>query len=177
MTTDPPPAPTLSSWKPALAVGLPRMDATHREFVEQLDALAALAGGPPTAAGPLLEALIAHTEAHFAQEERWMDALGFEPGGCHHAQHASVLQVLHEVRRRLHAEGDALDPELLGRLAPALAEWLDVHVPMLDAALAQVMAERGLDPEAAPDATSTPTTATADDRPMIARCESACPPR
>lgn len=163
------------SWKPALAVGLNRMDATHRGFVDRLDALAALAGGPPLAALPLLEDLVAHTEAHFAQEERWIDALGFEPGGCHQAQHAGVLQVLRELLRRLRAEGDALDPELLGRLAPALAEWLEVHVPMLDAPLAQVMAERGFDPDAVgamPEAAGA-----ADDPPMIARCDLACPPR
>jgi hemerythrin-like metal-binding protein len=135
------------TWKPDFEFSLPRMDDTHREFVHQLAALEALSAGPPTAGRAALAALAEHTVAHFEQEERWMDRLGFEADTCHHLQHRTVLEVVKEVQRRLAAEGDALDPEILPRLVQALAEWFPTHALMLDAALAETMAERGLDPD------------------------------
>jgi hemerythrin-like metal-binding protein len=128
------------------------MDATHREFVQLLATLEAAAqaaerAGAPTTCRPALEALAQHTLAHFGQEERWMAQLGFEPQNCHQMQHDNVMKVLSEVQRRLGAEGDALDPEILPRLVQALADWFPTHALMLDAALAETMAERGFDPE------------------------------
>jgi hemerythrin-like metal-binding protein len=131
----------LLTWTDALALGQPQMDATHAEFVQHLaDLEAAIEDGD---AGAALGALIAHTEAHFGQEDRWMAALGFAPRNCHGVQHEGVLQVMREVHRR-HTE--APDPALLQRLAVELARWFPQHAQTMDAALAQTMAEHGLDP-------------------------------
>ena len=149
------------TWKPEFEFSLARMDDTHREFVHQLAALERLSAGPPTACRDALEDLLAHTVEHFGQEERWMARLGFGTDTCHHLQHRSVLEVLREVQRRLAAEGDALDPEILPRFVQALAEWFPTHALMLDAALAETMAERGLDPDSdlpAPEAATAPVT-------------------
>jgi hemerythrin len=135
------------TWQPGFELAQPRMDATHREFVQQLAALEAVSAGRPGAAAPALQALLDHTVSHFAQEERWMAALGFSADNCHDLQHRNVLEVLKEVQRRLAAEGDALDPEIVPRLVQALAEWFPAHALMMDAALAETMAERGYDPE------------------------------
>jgi hemerythrin len=135
------------TWRADFEFAQPRMDTTHREFVQQLAALEAVAAGRPGACSAALQALLEHTVAHFEQEERWMASLGFTPDNCHQMQHANVLQVLHEVQRRLAAEGDALDPEIVPRLVQALAEWFPAHALMMDAALAETMAERGFDPE------------------------------
>ncbi|GAB4114191.1 MAG: hypothetical protein Fur0014_16880 [Rubrivivax sp.] len=131
----------LLTWSESLALGHAQMDATHVEFVDRLAALeAALAGGDATDA---LAALVAHTEAHFAQEDRWMAALGFGADTCHAFQHRSVLNVLREVQR-LHAEKP--DLALLQRLARELAQWFPVHARTMDAGLAATMAERGFEP-------------------------------
>lgn len=131
----------LLSWNEGLRLGQPQMDTTHVEFVDLLVAFElALEGGDPGAA---LAALTEHTVAHFAQEERWMAALGFAPQNCHAFQHLSVLNVLREVQR-LHAE--APDPALLQRLATELAQWFPAHAQSMDAALALTMTERGYDP-------------------------------
>lgn len=135
------------AWKPDFDLAQPRMDATHREFVDLLGAVEALAAQPPTAARGAVLALLEHTVAHFEQEERWMAALGFAPENCHQMQHGSVLAVLREVARRLDAEGDAMDPEILPRLVQAMAEWFPAHALMMDAALAETMVERGFDAE------------------------------
>jgi hemerythrin len=139
---------TALPWTDALALQQPRMDDTHREFVDCLNALQAAEGEPAQRAA--LEAFAAHTEAHFAQEDAWMQQLGFEPGGCHDRQHAEVLQIVREVQRRVAA--DPADLALIEHLVPALAQWFPTHAQTMDAALAQVMAERGFDPDAAPAA-------------------------
>jgi hemerythrin len=135
--------PTLT-WKDDYALAQPRMDDTHREFVDCLAAVEAKVGAAAADATAALQALLEHTEAHFGQEERWMAALGFEPENCHAMQHANVLQLLREVQRR-HAAGP--DDALLTQLVQALAEWFPAHALMMDAALAETMAARGFDPD------------------------------
>jgi hemerythrin-like metal-binding protein len=150
------------AWRADFEFASPRMDATHREFVQLLATLEAAArAGAPTNCRPALEALTQHTLAHFGQEERWMARLGFEPQNCHQMQHDNVMQVLNEVQRRLGAEGDALDPEILPRLVQALADWFPTHALMLDAALAETMAERGFDPDCDDDPAGGPAMAAA----------------
>ena len=74
-----------------------------------------------------------------------MARLGFAAENCHSMQHASVLEVVREVERRLGGAGG--EPGLPAQLVKALAEWFPIHATMMDAALAMTMAERGFDPE------------------------------
>lgn len=131
------------TWTDDLALGQPRMDATHVEFVDLLAALqAALGAGDGVA--PALAALVDHTDAHFAQEDRWMAALGFAAQNCHTGQHQGVMKVLREVQRLHAAEADVA---LVQRLADELGTWFPQHAQMMDAALAETMAARGYDPQ------------------------------
>ncbi|GAP36129.1 hemerythrin domain-containing protein [Piscinibacter sakaiensis] len=130
------------TWSPALALQQPQMDDTHQEFVALLAALGDVAERPPAEQLGPLDRFIAHTVAHFGQEDAWMATIGFQPENCHARQHAEVLQLLHEVRRRLHDEGEGA---LVGALVPALAEWFVPHARNMDGGLAQVMAATGFD--------------------------------
>lgn len=131
---------TALTWSEALALQQPQMDTTHREFVELLGAIEAALDGPVETLHTRYADFVAHTEAHFAQEERWMATLGFSPENCHAFQHAHVLNVLREVQ--------AADPgpKVLGVLVTELALWFPQHAQAMDAALAQVMADCGFDP-------------------------------
>jgi hemerythrin-like metal-binding protein len=105
------------------------MDDTHHEFVELLNALGAAQDADVLVR---LDAFIAHTESHFAQEEAWMETRQFPPRGCHGREHAGILEVMREVRDRV-ANGELH----YGRtLAEALAEWFPVHASSMDATLA-----------------------------------------
>ncbi len=132
------------TWSDALALQQPRMDTTHQEFVALLGTLEAVLDGPVAPIDSAMEDLLEHTEAHFAQEERWMQALGFASGNCHAFQHAHVLQVLREVASLWRTEGDLA---VVRQFAGELAKWFPVHAQTMDAALAQTMAERGFDPD------------------------------
>lgn len=131
------------AWNPEHTLHQPQMDRTHHEFVDRLGALQDAVRRAPHEVDACLDELLRHTEAHFAQEEQWMLALGFAPENCHALQHASVLEVMREARRRHRA---AQDLGLLETLIQALDEWFAVHAPSMDAGLALVMGEQGFDP-------------------------------
>lgn len=135
---------TALTWTEALALKQPRMDRTHQEFVELLQGLeAVLADGVERVDAQLAE-LLAHTELHFAQEERWMADIGFAPENCHAFQHAHVLKVLREVPALLRADASG---QMGRRFVDELAQWFVTHAQLMDAALAETMLERGYDPE------------------------------
>ncbi len=125
----------LIEWPGGLALGVSRMDDTHREFVAQLNAL-----GESDDAQMLqvFDALYEHTLAHFEQENEWMRQIAFPPIHCHTAEHDGVLEVMREVR------GHLLDGKHeVGRvLARELAEWFRGHAASMDAMLAHYLRAR-----------------------------------
>lgn len=123
-------------WKDELSHDLPQMDDAHRELVERL---AALAAAPRDALGARLDEFIASTEAHFDEENAWMEAIGFP--GCHRAEHDRALAVMREVRARL-VQGDAF---FVHQLVQELPAWLEHHVTTMDAALAFTLKSAGFD--------------------------------
>ena len=148
------------AWSDALLVGDAAMDHTHREFVELLAGVEEALVLEHEELQDRLAGFVAHTEAHFAQEERWMQSLGFAAENCHAFQHGHVLAVLRAVQRTLRDEGDT---QTVRRLVDELGPWFVAHAQSMDAALAQTMAERGFDPETGvllhpPAADATPIT-------------------
>lgn len=131
-------------WSNALSLDLPLMDDTHREFV---DLLAVVADAPDDALLDAWAALIAHTELHFGQEDRWMQLTGFASGNCHATQHMVVLAVLREGLA-------AGQPDEIRRLAHELAIWFPQHAQSMDAALALHL--RGIGFDAATGAVARP---------------------
>lgn len=117
-------------WTEALELGLAPMDDTHREFVECYNALAS---APPDLFLDAYDRFIEHTVAHFEQENRWMEAVGFP--GCHRAEHERVLEVVRDVRKHVES-GDAF---LGRRLVEELPGWFANHAGGMDAALAQYL--------------------------------------
>lgn len=116
-------------WSDALLVGHAAMDATHREFVELV---AAMASAEDQLLPALLDEFVAHTEEHFADEERWMLQSDFPAAACHRDEHEAVLATVRTARRKL-AQGD---PTLCRRVVSELIRWFPAHVDHLDSALA-----------------------------------------
>jgi len=125
-------------WSSALSVGDNRMDHTHAEFVEQLNQLLSTSDDQQL---PLYTTFLAHTVAHFAQEERWMLATGFAPDNCHAMHHETILETMRAVEAH-HRQGDA---EIITRMAEALAEWFPQHAASMDAGLALHLRSVGFD--------------------------------
>lgn len=136
-------------WSDALALDLPLMDDTHREFV---DLLAQVEQADDATVVQRWQELVDHTEHHFGQEDAWMVATRFASGNCHTTQHKVVLQVMREGIVR--AEQGDLQPIRI--MTGELAQWFPQHAQMMDASLALHLRRVGFDPATgvvhAPDA-------------------------
>lgn len=125
------------------AVGIATVDALHEECESVLARLhAAVASGGDASAE--LAAVHDHLVRHFEHEELLLMRSAAPSCACHMREHASVLEVMVEVRRR-YAEGDRAPA---ARLAEAIFEWLDTHAHSMDAALAQDLHALGADRDA-----------------------------
>lgn len=119
-------------WNPSLELHHVEMDKTHQEFVDLLNRVADAADYRLTQA---LDELIAHTEAHFAQGQQWMEETRFPPLHCHVREHEGVLKISREVRNRV-AAGEL---HLAGVLVKTVAEWFADHAASMDMILAMHM--------------------------------------
>lgn len=131
----------LIEWSEKFALGVERMDDTHREFVEQLNALHAASDEEFVA---LLDRFIAHTVEHFEQEQRWMTEIDFPPAHCHAQEHDGVLKIMREVRTMV-TDGKREVGRVLTR---ELAPWFENHAATMDATLAFFLrcVAAGIDP-------------------------------
>ncbi|WP_137895764.1 hemerythrin domain-containing protein [Ramlibacter sp. 2FC] len=127
-------------WSDALALELPAMDETHREFV---DLLAQVEAAPDEGLLAHWRSLVEHTDAHFGREDQWMQQTRFASSNCHSVQHKVVLQVMREGLAR----GEAGDLALVRQMAQELAIWFPQHAQSMDAALALHLRRAGYDPE------------------------------
>lgn len=117
-------------WDPRLEKGIAQMDATHREFVDLVDALVD-AGDEELI--PQLQVLLDHTREHFAQENSWMEESGFPPIAIHQGEHQRVLDLMEHVLQEAR-EGD---PGQARNLVQQLPAWFEQHAMTMDAALAR----------------------------------------
>ena len=112
------------------ALGVPEMDATHREFAALARelALASVADFPR-----LFDALADHTQRHFDSESALMRRCGFPAIAEHEGEHRRVLGEMAQMRRSLAAGRTAMAREYVANGLPA---WFALHLATMDAALA-----------------------------------------
>ena len=122
-------------WRDDYLLGYGRMDDEHRELVAAIEALLGAADADLAAR---LEDLARHAEAHFAEENEWMDKTDFPPRQCHVDEHAAVMHSVRQVLEVVRA-GDVAEGR---RLAAALADWFPGHAFHLDSALAHWLVKR-----------------------------------
>ena len=123
------------SWSDEYLLGYGAMDETHREFVTIVNDLLQC---DDSAVEENLLAFAQHAEAHFKEEDGWMERSGFPPRECHVDEHAAVLKSVYQVLEVVKA-GDFAEGR---RLAVALADWFPGHAFHLDSALAQWMVKQ-----------------------------------
>lgn len=126
-------------WSDALALDLPAMDDTHREFV---DLLARVEAATDDALLSHWRTLVEHTDEHFGREDQWMQATRFSSSNCHSVQHQVVLQVMREGITR----AEAGDLGAVRQMSRELAIWFPQHAQSMDAALALHLRSIGYDP-------------------------------
>jgi hemerythrin len=123
------------SWSDEYLLGYGAMDDTHREFVTIVNDLLTC---DDAAVEGHLQAFARHAEAHFKEEDGWMERTDFPPRECHVDEHAAVLKSVYDVLEVV-KQGDFAEAR---RLAAALADWFPGHAFHLDSALAQWMVKK-----------------------------------
>lgn len=125
-------------WTDNYKLGYEPMDDIHEEFVELLGQMQIASDDQLIA---FMDRLIAHTKAHFEEENQWMIQTEFPPKDCHIEQHEQVMASMLEVRELL--EQDREDRfNICRNLVAALVDWFDGHATHLDSALAHWMFKR-----------------------------------
>jgi len=124
-------------WTDDFLLGYGPMDTVHQEFVDIVGRLQRAADAELPA---LLDALAAHAQSHFDQENRWMTESDFPARDCHIDEHAAVMNSVQEVRE-LVATGRY---DVARSLADELAKWFPGHADYLDSALAHWMCSKRL---------------------------------
>lgn len=118
------------AWTDDLAVGVAFIDDDHRAFIE---ALAAIADAPDAALAELFDALLIHTEEHFAREEAEMKRINFFATETHVGEHGRVLQEMRRFRNHLAKGNTAFARQYLTEQVPG---WFYIHRNTMDQATA-----------------------------------------
>jgi len=116
-------------WTDALHLACEPIDSANREFMALLAAAERADDARlPSAWG----AVVDHTAAHFADEDRWMRETGFAGAAAHQLQHRVVLNLLREGLAMAHDGHFGAVREM----ALELDAWFAKHTQAMDAALA-----------------------------------------
>lgn len=123
---------TMMTWSDeTYALGVDRMDDTHREFVELVNACDSAADKAAFVAA--FKALLAHTEQHFAFEDSLMQQTAFSSAEEHIGEHRKVLAEMAQFLKRAGGPMSAFAREYVRERLP---EWFGIHASTMDSALA-----------------------------------------
>lgn len=88
-----------------------------------------------------LEALYAETKEHFAEEEAWMKQIKHSSMPEHKADHEKVLGELYRFLQKSKAGNTMM---ARAYVKDRLPEWFDLHLSMMDSALAADLKQKGV---------------------------------
>jgi hemerythrin len=118
-------------WSPALAVGIPEIDAQHQELFRRAERLiTALRTGERGEVEPLVKYLSAYVAEHFAAEERYMREIGYPGLEGHRAAHDTFREDLAEMIADYEKKGPT--PLVALTMHNWLSDWLRRHTGGLD---------------------------------------------
>jgi len=116
-------------WSPRMSLGMPLVDACHRDLLEEL---AGLEDAPDRTFADHYTRFVARIERDFREEEDLMERIAFSGLPSHREQHARMLGGLHHVARQVMAGDIAAGREVVS----LLPGWFMLHIETMDGALA-----------------------------------------
>jgi hemerythrin len=120
---------------------VPAIDAEHAAQLKLLDELeTAAAAGDRETTRARLATFVTWLDAHFLSEQLLMRGCAYPGYAAHVQDHEAAIGMMHELRDRIDAGDDELQPQVL----EALRRWLVGHVTTVDRALAEFLKERGI---------------------------------
>jgi hemerythrin-like metal-binding protein len=123
----------LLTWKEQYALGIPSVDAEHREMIEMINALheTLLRPGQKDSVLAFLGEIYARISAHFALEEKMMRERRYDQFEDHKADHERLLDEIRDIMDRYEDDERYDEPQL----ARQLDDWFAVHFRTRDARL------------------------------------------
>ena len=117
---------SLFAWKDSYSIGVPDIDAQHRQLYKLADDLhqALNAGQGKDALAAVLKSLIDYTKTHFAAEERLMQRCGYSGLAAHKAQHEDLTRKVIDLQQQMQAGKLMLSIEVMR----FLSDWLRQHI-------------------------------------------------
>jgi len=129
------------AWNQDLSVGIDHLDNHHRRLIDLLNQLgtAVSAGNPREVTGMVLGELIRYVYYHFGEEERMMEAAGYDDLAAHRQSH----RIMAEHVRALEVTYDR-DPSAVvaAELHAFLGDWLIHHIRSEDARYAPCLCQK-----------------------------------
>ena len=130
----------LLDWKPSYTLGIPSVDAEHRDMINMINDLYARLEEPldEELVRDVLGDIHAGIAAHFALEEKLMRGAGWREYTGHKENHETLLDAIRDLM-----DGFAEDPQAgRERLRRELADWFSIHFATFDARLHEVFPHR-----------------------------------
>ncbi|MBI5014392.1 MAG: hemerythrin family protein [Deltaproteobacteria bacterium] len=128
-------------WEERYCIGVDRIDAQHRQFLEYLNRLEQhLSGdGDPGAVGITLNRLSDYANFHFAEEEATMGASGYPGLEVHREQHDDFRLQLADLKARYQSQ----DRTVVQGLVRFTADWLLRHILEVDRGFGGYLSQAG----------------------------------
>ena len=128
-------------WSPALAVGVPDIDAQHQELFRRAERLiSALRAGDRGEVEPLVRYLEAYVVEHFASEERFMHEIGYPGLEAQCATHKAFRDELARMTADFKRKGAT--PLIALTIHNWLSDWLRRHIGGDDVEIGRFAAEK-----------------------------------
>jgi len=131
---------TQVSWNVTLDTGLPRIDEQHRQLITlSNELLRAIAEGHGEAGlQPLFENLLDYTDSHFADEEEYMESVGYPDLKAHRAIHRRLINDVANFREKI-LGGVPVAPE---KALEFINGWIVRHIMVMDSRIGEFVRTR-----------------------------------
>jgi hemerythrin len=126
----------LMQWSERMSVGVPELDADHKELIKVINQLDADAEDETrlSAVRQSLFALLRYAEYHFAREEKVMAACQYPELREHKLEHRDFVDRINQLHRRFDDDPEAAAEVVNRSLLEFLQDWLNHHILIEDMA-------------------------------------------
>ncbi|MBI5069032.1 MAG: hemerythrin domain-containing protein [Deltaproteobacteria bacterium] len=123
-------------WSDSLILGVPTIDAQHRELVARVGTVVSAVDARPGDVGALLDFLGEYALSHFATEERLMGLHAYpeSAASAHREAHQQFVRAFSGLRYDVDVEG--MTRGIVDRIQKWMVGWLMEHILGMDHALA-----------------------------------------